>query len=276
VRKLLFPLIMAALFLPASAHAYCYGYTDPIAPITPSGNVCGTVYRQGFNGSYYVTRTAGTSYVKICPAGSSPNSFSCSTTTTGSYTDGYGSPVQAYNFVHYRQGATTYQDYDFYAWGYNSTDYWGSSTKPIRRVSVSPNGTEGISIYMPPRPLNPTPQYPSGTTVPSSYTVTWFSGIDTDRSPYAVNYEVWFKYWPFDGTEPATWSLSRANMPCHDDGSGPTVNGQCSTYVAGPQPAGNWKWYVVANLNVSNIVWSGFGTTYFTTQSGWVAFTQPQ
>jgi hypothetical protein len=273
----LFPLVTAlSLLLPAGAHAYCYGWTDPIAPITPSGNVCGTVYRQGFNGSYYVTRTAGTSYVKICPAGSSPSSFSCSTTTTGTYTDGWGQSVQAYNFVHYRQGATSYANYDFYAWGYSGSDYWGSSTKPITRYSIGGNGLEGIGLYMPPRPLNPTPLYPTGTNVPNNYTVRWFSGVDTDRIPYPVNYEVWFKYWPFGGTEPANWTLSRANMPCHDDNSGPTVNGECSTYVPGPQLAGNWKWYVVANLNVSSVVYYGFPNTFFTTQGGWVGFTQPQ
>lgn len=254
--------------LPGAAHAYCYGYNPPIAPIGPSGNVCGTVYKIGYNG----TKAAGTSYVKICPAGASHNSSSCSTTTTGSYQDGWGQTVQAYNFPGYRRNASGYANFDFYAWGYYNTDYWGSSVKPIRRVAIG-NGLEGISIYMPPRPLNPTPVYPSGTNVPSSYLVRWKSGLDIDRNFYPVRYEVWFKHWPVGGTEPAAWSLSTDQLPCQDNGGGPDANNECSTYVSGPQLPGNWRWYVVANLDVSSQV--NFPNTEFTTQANPITFFQP-
>jgi hypothetical protein len=276
LRKFLFPLVAAlALFLPAGAHAYCYGWNEMISPLTPNGNVCGTVDTLGYNGSTFVTRTPIRAYVKICPAGYPSSSMSCSTTSTSPYSTYDNQPVQAFNFPYYRQGNSNYANFDFYVWAYSSSEYWGSSSWPITRRSIGP-GLEGISLYMPPRPLKPNPIYPSGTSVPSSYTVRWFSGIDIDRSPYPVTYDVYYKYWSFGETEPVSWTPSRTNMPCHDDGSGPTVNGECSTYVVGPQPAGNWKWYVVANLNVSSQVYSGYSTTYFTTQSGWIAFTQPQ
>jgi hypothetical protein len=278
LRKILFILAASmAFFLPVSAHAFCYGVSDPISPISPSGNVCGTLYQRTYNGSAYGFRNAAQSYVKICPTGVASNSFACTTTSTQSYPDGSGTPgqtVQAFTFLHFRQGATGYATYDFYAWG--TSDYWGSSTRPMTRIQLgdaSPGvGTEGIALFMAPRPLDPTPVYPSGNAVGSSYTVTWKSGIDTDRKPYPVNYEVWFKYWPFGGTEPASWTLSRANMPCQDNGGGPNVRGECSTYVAGPQASGNWKWYVVANLNVSAVT---LPNTTLTTNSGALYFSAP-
>lgn len=273
MRKLMFLLAAsAALFLPATARAYCYGVTDPIAPTGPTGHVCGTIKKLGHNGTSTVLRNAGTSYVKICPQGAAYNSSTCSTVTTGSYTDGSGKPVQAFVFRNYRQGSSGYQTFDFYIWGQSSTDYWGSNTKPLGPVTIG-NGVEGLDFRFPPRPLEPIPVYPTGTSVPSSYLVRWKSGMDVDRKPYPVSYEVWFKYWPFGGTEPSSWSLSAANLPCQDNGSGPDINNECSTYVPGPQLAGNWKWYVVANLDLSSILY--YGDSY-STKSGWVSFVQPE
>jgi hypothetical protein len=65
-------------------------------------------------------------------------------------------------------------------------------------------------------------------------------------------------------------------MPCHDNGGGPDANGECSTYVAGPQPHGNRAWYVVAHLDVSR--WFSayyYPDTVFTTQSGPLYFVEP-
>jgi hypothetical protein len=272
-RKASFLLALAAgFFLPVTAHAYCYGITSPIAPPSPPGHVCGTIYKFGYNGSSHYWKAAGTSYVKICPAGSTS---SCAVSSTGSYKDGYGNPVQAFAFPYYRQGASGYQNFDFYVWGYYSDDFWGSSTKPLGRFSIGPGGLEGLQMAMPPRPLEPTPVYPSGTSVPNAYTVRWKSGVDIDRKPYPAIYEVWFKYWPFGGTEPASWSLSTNTLPCHANGTGPDLNNECSTYVSGPQLAGNWKWYVVANFDMNGVV-TTFPNTVFTTQAPWVGFIQPQ
>ena len=265
-RTLLLLAAAAALGLPASAEAKCYGVNDPIAPTTPPGHVCGTVHLNGYDGTYYVSRPAGGSYVKLCPAGSPSDSPYCAVTSTSTYSDPYGQPVQAWIFPHFGQGMTTTKYYDLYAW---NDDFWGNPIHLLRRISVDKTGNEGTSLYMWPRPLAPTPVYPSGSSVPSSYTVRWKSGIDTDRLPYDVTYDVWYKYWPFGATEPGPWTPSRGGMPCQDDDSGPDGNNECSTYVAGPQPPGNWKWYVVANLYVnSNIIYS--------TKSSWISFTQPE
>ncbi|HTG35395.1 MAG TPA: hypothetical protein VLB76_20940 [Thermoanaerobaculia bacterium] len=274
MRKILFILVASvAFFLPVSAHAFCYGVPESTIDY---GHVCGTLARLGSSdGINIVSRPAGQSYVKICPSGQSSSSIHCSTTSTSTFDDGPGTAQkQAWVFLNYRQSATTYEYFDLYAWGAASSDYWGSSTKPIKRLYLGLSGQSGIGVSMPPRPLDPTPVYPSGNAVGSSYTVTWKSGIDVDRKPYPVNYQIWFKYWPFGGTEPASWTLSRSNMPCQDNGGGPNVRGECSTYVAGPQASGNWKWYAVANLNVSSQVPS-YTNTVFTTTSGSLYFSAP-
>ena len=271
LRKLLFALTVSAL-LPVGAHAFCYGVPEPISPTFDYGTVCGTLEKIGFNGTYFFNKDASQSYVKICPAGQPSDSGLCNTTSTGSYDDGSGTghSVQAYAFLQYRFGATNSAPFDLYAWGASSFDYWGSSSRPIRRVFLT--GGAEVPLSMPPRPLDPTPIYPSGNTVGSSYTVTWRSGTDLDRSMYPVAYAVWYKYWPFGGTEPASWTLSRANMPCQDNGGGP-IMGRCSTYVAGPQPSGNWAWYVTATLDVSRF--APYPNTLFGTASGGLYFTEP-
>jgi len=281
MRKLWFAVVASVVFfLPVQAHAFCYGHPGPISPTFPSGDVCGTLMQRGFNGSSFYNKAASQSYVMICPAGTI-NTINCSTVVTSAYPDGYGGTVQAFYFPHYAQNSSGSNNYDFYAWGTAYNDYWGSQSRPIARMSIGGYpagvGLEDIFLRMPPRPMDPTPLYPSGNAVGSSYTVIWKSGIDLDRSPYPATYAVWYKYWPFGGTEPANYTLSRANMPCHDDGSGPDAYGQCSTYVAGPQPAGNWKWYVAATLNVSSQspAYYPYTTNLFGTASGGLYFVEP-
>jgi hypothetical protein len=258
LRKILFPVVLAAalLCLPAVARAACYGDTDPLTPTIP-GNVCGSVSYQRYNGP---RPAAGKMYVKICRAGTTY----CTTTTTYAATDGSGQSVQAYKFGGYAKNLTDYVTYDLYTWSYTSNGFWGSSTKPSRQIRFDRYGVEGASIVALPRPLQPNPVYPSGNDVPDHYLVRWLSGIDIDRAAYPITYEIWFKYWPVDGVEPAEWTLSRAGMPCQDNGGGPDANNECSTYVTGPQPAGNWMWHVVASFNAD-----------YKTTSNWIYFYQP-
>jgi hypothetical protein len=271
MRKILFLLAaFTAFFLPAAAHAYCYGVPDPIAPPSPLGHVCGYIYRFGYNGSYNYWKAAGASYVKLCPKGSTSG---CTTVTTTTQTNGGNSTFQAFTFPYFRLGSTGYEDFDIYIWSVSSTDYWGSSSKPQGWTTIGPYGVQGYTWAMPPRPLEPIPVYPTGTTVPNAYLVRWKSGVDIDRQPYPRLYEVWFKYWPFGGTEPASWSLSTDTLPCHADGSGPDANNECSTYVSGPQLAGNWKWYMVAKFDMSSVI--SYPNTIYSTQSRSVSFIQP-
>jgi hypothetical protein len=274
MRRLLLLALVVSFFLPARAWASCYGVTPPLAPITPDGNVCGTVDHYSFNGSYtYYNKNAGQTYVKICPAGSTSG---CTTATSQPYSDPYGNSGQSFLFYRYRYGASSSANYDLYAWSTSSTDYWGSSTKPIRKnLSINGTGWEGLPLHEPPRPLQPTPVYPSGTNVPNSYQVRWKSGrnLDRDASLYLMTYDIYFKQWSFGDTEPTAWTLSRAGMPCDDNGSNvPNANNECTTTVVGPQTAGNWKWYVVANLDASPYYYPG---TILSTASGSMSFAQP-
>lgn len=274
MRKLLLLSLAVSLFISARAWASCYGVSAPISPIVPDGNVCGTVDHLAFNGSYfYYNKNAGTSYVRICPAGSMND---CSTVSTQPYSDLYGNSGQSFLFYRYRYGATSYANYDFYAWGVSSSDYWGSSTIPLRmNVSINGTGNEGMPLHELPRPLQPTPLYPSGTSVPNTYEVRWNSGRNLDRSAsaYTMTYDVYFKHWDFGNSEPVSWMLSRAGMPCDDNGSNaPNANNECTTTVVGPMTPGNWKWYVQANLDASPYSYPG---TILSTAADPTSFSQP-
>lgn len=266
MRKLPFLLAVsaAALVLPAAAQAYCVG----IQP-APVGSVCGSIYKLGASG----WKAAGTTNVRLCLRGSQ----FCNGATTTTQLDGWGRPYQNFTIRNFSQyfGLTGYRDFDIYLSSASSTDYWGSPHTVHGVVSIGPYGLDGLSWAMAPRPLPPTPVYPTGNSVPSSYTVRWKSGLDADRTRYPTTYEVWFKYWPFGGTEPANWTLSAAGLRCQDNGGGPDANNECSTYVPGPQLAGNWKWFVVADANMDSVIVNPGTSTIFATEAPPVSFIQP-
>ena len=260
MKKLVFALPFVLLFA-SRVDAACFDVPNP-----PRGTVCG-----------HIVTTAGTAptngpyNVKFCPPG---NPWYCRGTNTYMTRDAIGNPVMA--FIIYNFGGTTssYEEYDVFVW--SDYAYYGSSTVPINREWISGYGISGLRYHAIPRPLPPTPVYPShgSTNVPNTnLTVVWDSGIDAERSNFPATWAIYYKYWESWQTEPAGWTLARDNMPCHDDGSGPDAQGRCSTLVAGPQPLGNWKWKVVATLNVSSWVPAYMGPTYFDTESGAAQFT---
>ena len=268
MRKLTFLLAVSAavLFLPVAAHAYCVG----VSPWT-SGHVCGTVSKLRATG----WKPAGPTAVSLCPRGSRTN---CRGTVTTTLTDpSTGKQYQNFTIPNFSQyyGITSPRTFDIYLYSVSSTDYWGSPDAVHGIVSIGSLGVDGLDWAMAPRPLPPTPVYPSGTSVPSAYTVRWKSGLDVDRRAYPTTYEVWFKYWPFGEIEPADWTLSAAGLPCHDNGSGPDLNNECSTYVSGPQPAGNWRWFVVADADMNAVIYDPGVNTIFATESSPISFVQP-
>ena len=266
MRKLPFLLAVfaAALFLPAAAQAYCVS----VSPWT-SGHVCGSIYKLRATG----WKPAGPTVVLLCPRGSRTG---CKGTTTTTQKDGYGQNYQNFTITNFSQyyNLTSYRDFDIYLYSASSTDYWGSQHAVHGIVTIGPYGLDGLSWAMAPRPLPPTPVYPSGSSVPSSYTVRWKSGLDADRTRYPTTYEVWFKYWPFGGTEPANWSLSTVGLPCHANGSGPDFNNECSTNVTDMLP-GNWRWFVVADADMTSVIYNPGVNTVFATESSPMSFTQP-
>lgn len=260
MKRLVFLLPLVLLFA-ARARAYCYNTINP----PPRGTVCGTItLRDGTapaNGPYNV---------KFCRPG---DPWSCRGTNTFMTQDYYGKPVMAFTIYNFGGTTSEYLDYDVFVW--NDYGYYGSSTVPINREWISGYGISGLHYYALPRALPPTPVYPShgSTGVPNTnLTVVWDSGINAERN-LPTTWAIYYKYWESWETEPAAWTLARDNMPCHDDGSGPDAQGRCSTFVAGPQPLGNWKWKVVATTNVSGWVPAYMGPTYFDTESGAAQFT---
>ena len=188
------------------------------------------------------------------------------------------SGLEAFNFPwFFTDGSYNTYVYTLYAFSYY--EYWGSSISPMASVNIFQKGQLDLIVNVSPRPLPPYTIYPNdgNTNVPNNYLVQWSSGLDSARraSYWPTTWEVWYKYWPFDGSEPGYWTLARSGMPCHDDGSGPDANGNCSTYVAGPQPPGYWRWFVRADMDVTQTLPTYWGGSVFYTDSPAAFFQQP-
>lgn len=258
--KKLILVVFVLLLLPLSAEADCWGRPSPY------GTVCGTLWKPGWVAPLNIQLN-----VKFCrPGDNSP--FTCKGAETFAAEDYYGTDVVAFRALNWGGSSTTNLDWDVFVW--SDADYYGSSTIPINRIWLNGYGGSGYSFVAPPRPLPPTPVYPAhGSTVGNTYTVIWNSGVDAERSSFPATWAIWYKYWLPGETEPAQYTLARDNMPCHDNGSGPDAQGRCSTFIAGPQPAGHWKYKVVATFNVSGWVPAMMGPTYFSTESAPAQFT---
>lgn len=249
--KKVFPALFALVLLSLRAEAQCYGVISP----PPPGTVCGSLWKPGW-------RYPAMSFsVAFCPPG---GTFNCRGANSFTAKDGWGRNVEAYTVYNWG-GTSNYEPYNVFI---HNDFYWGSPDTPITTVYRNNVGVSGLNFIVPPRPLPPTPIYPpaGGQNIPNSYLVQWYSGIDADRAGYPATWEIWFKYWLPNEPQPTQWSLARDNMPCHDDGSGPDWQGRCSTFVTGPQPAGNWAWKVVANLDVTSAL-NSYSQVIFRTES---------
>ena len=118
-------------------------------------------------------------------------------------------------------------------------------------------------------PLAPNPVYPGNglANVPASFTLRWNSGLDAQRTnpQWPVTYAVYYKWWPSGGTEPSSYSLFASGLPCSPDSSG-----VCTMAVSGTG-AGIYRYYVVANMNVSAS--TGVANSILSTQSAPAFFT---
>jgi hypothetical protein len=121
-------------------------------------------------------------------------------------------------------------------------------------------------------PLPPTPVYPYDGLqgVASDFPVRWNDGLDPSRrnGQYPTTYAIYYKYWPFGGFEPANYTLVVAAQPCNS-----VTFGTCETFVTG-EPNGNFRWYVIANMDVSLI--TGVPNSILSTQSSVATFTVGQ
>lgn len=119
-------------------------------------------------------------------------------------------------------------------------------------------------------PLPPNPVYPSDglVSVPSNFTLRWNSGLDAARtSPsWPVTYAIYYKYWAYGGAEPASYSPMGNSIPCNPDSTG-----TCTMPVSG-LAGGNYRFYIVANMNVSAT--TGVSNSILSTPSSAVHFAE--
>ena len=118
-------------------------------------------------------------------------------------------------------------------------------------------------------PLPPNPVYPSDGTLhaPSSFTLRWNDGLDSQRRSlqWPVTYAIYYKAWNYGATEPASYFFFGSGFQCNADSSG-----TCTMPVSNVA-AGNYRWYVVANMDVS--ISTGVPNSIESTQSAVASFT---
>jgi len=137
-------------------------------------------------------------------------------------------------------------------------------------VSTFTVGYQPINTIPPPLP--PTPVYPYNGLqgVGSDFPVQSNDGLDPSRrnGQYPTTYAIYYKYWPFGGVEPSSYTLVVAAQPCNS-----RTPGICETYVTG-EPNGNFRWFVIANMDVS--LFTGVPNSILSTQSSVATFTVGQ
>jgi hypothetical protein len=233
--------LLALLSIPA--HAQCGN--PVISPIVGNYSICGQILKQTSAG----WTISANYYIKLCPVtgfGQCRTGRAGVCDTTYPYTC-YG---YRYNFPGFLTNADSNAWHNVYLWSDN--DQWGSDQTPVARIPIGDASFGSNDIfYALPRPLPPAGIYPSNNVrADSAFTLEWDSGMTPDRMlPKAtVTYDVWYKYWYWDASEPANYTLAAAGMPCN-----PLPNGHCSTTESN-MPDGSYRWYVKAHLDVSNNV----------------------
>jgi hypothetical protein len=152
----------------------------------------------------------------------------------------------------------------------NLTTGQSSPTVVTTRSSVATFtvGYQPIGTIAPPLPPGPVYPYDGLHGVTSDFPVRWQDGLTPERrnsGQWPVTYAIYYKYWPFGGVEPQNYTLVVANQPCN-----PVSLGICGTYVTG-EPAGNFRWYVIANMDAS--LFTGVPNSILSTQSSVATFT---
>jgi hypothetical protein len=139
-------------------------------------------------------------------------------------------------------------NYRVFAW--SSDGHWGSSNIPLTVINHAYfnnyEGAPGILAF--PVPVATQNISPTSNEVVMSpnFTIEWTHVYDSRYYNLPVTYDVYYKYWPYGGTEPANFSLSGSYLPCNQDAAG-----YCSTPVTN-MPNGNYRWYVLTRLDVSS------------------------
>jgi len=261
----------AALSVTASAASRLYGAVNPVFTGTISGlqnndNITATYQSaataaspvgtyaitpvlsdpNGLLGNYTVTLQNGTLSVTPAPLQVVANN------KTRLYS--YGTPALDGTISGLRNGDNIQAQYSTTATAqsavgsYPITSTLSDPNNKLGNYSVTQvNGT--LSIIPLPTPLPPNPVYPTDGTlhVPSSFTLRWNDGLDTSRrNPlWPVTYYIYYKFWAYGAAEPASYALDGNGQACNADSTG-----ACTRAVPSIGD-GNYRWYVVASMDVS-------------------------
>src|SRR6267142_452799 len=139
-------------------------------------------------------------------------------------------------------------NYRWYATANKNIPGFAVLHSPPSQIAFFTVGFQPISTI--PKPLSPYLQYPfdGAQNVASNFPVQWTDGLDASntRSWWPVTYAIYYKYWPYGGIEPASYTLVTDKQPCNR-----LAPGVCGTFVWN-MLNGNYRWYVTANMDVSS------------------------
>jgi hypothetical protein len=237
--KLLIAVVLLAALSAVSSFGQC--------AYPPNYGACGYIHKQHGNGT--ITSPTVPYNIKFCS--NQDGTGSCYYTTTG-YPD--------YSFFTTSSMGSSGRLWMF-AW--NDGEYWGSPSVPVGHVDLSFYGSY-IEEWINPRPLPPTPVYPSEGqyNVPTSFNLQWTDGLDNDRrnANWPVTYDIYAS-----GNEYPE-SLVFSNIPCNGVGT-------CNAYINGLVYTTRYQWRVVAKLagwidpaaTVSRLYTTSSSTFHFST-----------
>ena len=133
----------------------------------------------------------------------------------------------------------------YYPYFWRDDIYWCNQNYPAGDAHIvntqACNAIVGLYSY--PRALPPGAVYPANNSVniPTSFTLRWTDGLDSERSGWPVTYDI------YASGNDAPESLVFSNLPCNGTGT-------CSVAISGLSYTSRFQWRVVAKMKSGPVV----------------------
>jgi hypothetical protein len=135
----------------------------------------------------------------------------------------------------------------YYPYLWKDDIYWGKENYPASDMIIAntpaPYCNSSQSLYSYPRANPPAAVYPANNSVniPTSFTLRWTDGTDSDRSGWPVTYDI------YSSGNDTPESLVFSNLPCNGTGT-------CNLAISGLSYTSRFQWRVVAKMKSGPVV----------------------